>query len=581
MTGHSRKLAAILAADIAGYSALMGADEARTVSDLKGHQAVVLPMIAAHGGRVIDTAGDGILAEFGSVVNAVECAIAIQKTMAERNAAVEPGRQMQFRIGINLGDVIHDEQRVYGDGVNIAARLESISDPGGICISGDAYSQVHRKLTLEFTDLGDQHLKNITQPVRVYRVGSAQGQMASLPRKSGLALPDKPSIAVLPFRNTSGDPDQDVIGNGIAEDVLTELSKIRWLFVIAWNSSFTYFGKRIPVRDVGRELGVRYVLEGSTRRAVSRIRVTAQLVDATTGTNVWADRYDRDLTDIFALQDEITRSVAQAIAPAIAEAEQQRAVRKAPDSLDAWEAYQRGMWHYAKSNPSDNSTAEQFFRKALELDKNFAAAHVGLAAAIMTAGAAFHTYDINDAANEGEELARAAAALDPRDGTARARIGLAAYMRGDLETAIRHCEEAISIDPNNAYAHGLHGQSLVFAGRREEGRQSLHFALRLSPRDPVRASRLLPVAVSHYFDGDYEKAAEAAKETIRMYPGLIQAYRFLVAALGQLGRVTEAETIMAIAPAGYDQFARRRAPWVRPDDYEHMMDGMKKAGWNQ
>jgi adenylate cyclase len=290
-----------------------------------------------------------------------------------------------------------------------------------------------------------------------------------------------------------------------------------------------------------------------------------------TGAHLWAERYDRDLADIFAVQDEITQSVTRAIAPAIVDAEQQRAIRKPPESLDAWEAYHRGMWHLAKSNPVDNSTAERFFQKAVNLDSNFAAAHAGLAAAIMYAGAAFHTKEINEAAKQGEELARAAAALDPRDASARAWVGFSAYLRGDLETAIGHCEAALSLDPNSEHAHGLKGSSLVFAGRREEGRRSLHVALRLNPRDPCRASRLLHVAVSHYFDGDYEKAANAAKDAIRMYPGHIQAYRFLVAALGQLERKSEAEAIMAIAPPGYDLFARQPAPWLRPMDYAHML----------
>jgi adenylate cyclase len=262
----SRKLAAILAADIAGYSTLMGADEEGTVRNLKSHQTVVLPIISEHGGRVIDTAGDGILAEFGSVVNAVECALAIQKTMAERNTNVDPEHRMQFRIGVNLGDVIHDEVRVYGDGVNIAARLESIAEPGGICISGEAFAQVRRKLSLDFTDLGEQQLKNIAQPVRVYRVAPERLAAPPAATKPALTLPDRPSIAVLPFTNLSGDPKEDYFSDGITEDIITELSRFSELFVIARNSSFTYKGKAVDVRQVGRELGVRYVLEGSIRR---------------------------------------------------------------------------------------------------------------------------------------------------------------------------------------------------------------------------------------------------------------------------------------------------------------------------
>lgn len=347
---QQRRLAAILAADIAGYSALMGADDEATVRDLKGHQSVVLPMIGAHGGRVIDTAGDGILAEFASVVNAVKCAVAIQKVMEERNTSIDPEHRMLFRIGINLGDVIFDDTRIYGDGINIAARLEAIADPGGICISDKVYQEVRGKADIAVRDLGLQTLKNIADPVRVYRIATggivgAQTPTESRPLPTIMTLPDKPSIAVLPFTNMSGDLDQEYFADGIAEDVLTILSKQRWLFVVARNSSFTYKGKAVDIKKVGQELGVRYVLEGSVRKAANRVRVTGQLLDATTGAHVWAEKYDRDLADIFAVQDEITLSVVRAIAPAISGAEQQRAIRKSPESLDAWEAYQRGMWH--------------------------------------------------------------------------------------------------------------------------------------------------------------------------------------------------------------------------------------------
>src|SRR5262245_33106251 len=284
-----RRLAAVLAADIAGYSALMAADEARTVRDLKDHLAVVLPMVSEHDGRVIDTAGDGILAEFGSVVNAVECAIAVQRAMSMGNAEVEAGRQMQFRIGINIGDVIHDDARLYGDGVNVAARLEAAAEPGGICISGAVYDQVRNKLVLNITDLGLQLLKNIAEPVRIYRIAT-QPYLTPARAKPVLALPDKPSIAVLPFANLSGDPEQEYFADGMVEEIITGLSRFLWLFVIARNSSFTYKGRAVDVKQVGRELGVRYLLEGSVRKSANRIRIAGQLVDAASGTHLWADR---------------------------------------------------------------------------------------------------------------------------------------------------------------------------------------------------------------------------------------------------------------------------------------------------
>jgi adenylate cyclase len=360
-TRPSRRLAAILAADIAGYSTLMGADEARTVQDLKGHQAAILPMISQFGGRIIDTAGDGVLAEFNSVANAVECAVAIQNTMRSRNAETEADRKMQYRIGINLGDVIYDDSRIYGDGINVAARLESLAEPGEICVSSKVYEDVRGKIDLRYDDIGEQQLKNIAQSVRCYRVSGNRRSASLVGDPKILALPDKPSIAVLPFTNLSGDPDQEYFGDGIAEDILTDLAKLSWLFVIARNSSFTFRGKAVDVRLVSRELGVRYVLEGSVRRAGNRIRATGQLIDATTGAHVWASRYDRDLSDIFAVQDEITAAIATAIAPAIINAERQRVLAKSPDRLDAWEAYQRGMWHFSKG--SDNfQIARDFFQ---------------------------------------------------------------------------------------------------------------------------------------------------------------------------------------------------------------------------
>jgi TolB-like protein/class 3 adenylate cyclase len=327
MPGHSRKLAAILAADIAGYSALMGADEARTVSDLKAHQAVLLPMVSAHGGRVIDTAGDGMLAEFGSVVNAVECAIAMQTAMALRNAEVEDTRRMQFRIGINIGDVIHDEARLYGHGVNVAARLEAVAEPGGVCISAAAYEQVCNKLALDVTDLGPQLLKNIAEPVRIYRLATEPSAKPAQ-TQSLLALPDRPSIAVLPFENLSGDPDQEYFADGIVEEIITALSRFPTLFVIARHSSFTYKGRNVDAKQIGRELGVRYLIEGSVRKSALQVRLTGQLIEANSGLQLWADRFDGSLMDIFALQDQMAASVIGAIIPRLSKAEIERTNRK-------------------------------------------------------------------------------------------------------------------------------------------------------------------------------------------------------------------------------------------------------------
>src|SRR5215813_9150975 len=342
-----RRLAAILAADVAGYSALMSTDEARTVRDLKDHLSVVLPMVSAHGGRVIDTAGDGIIAEFGSVVHAVECAMAMQKTMAERNSQVEEPRRIRFRIGVNQGDVIHDETRIYGDGVNVAARLESIAEPGGICISGKVYDEITGKIPATFQDLGLQKLKNIAQLVRVYRVQAEQAAVASAQTRPALALPDKPSIAVLPFANLSGDPKEDYFSDGITADIITELSRFSELFVIARNSSFQYKGKSPDIRQVGRELGVRYVLEGSIRRSGDRVRIIAQLIDAGTASRRWAERYDRKLEDVFAVQDEVARMIVSIIAAHMNRAEAERTLLKPPATWQAFDYFLRATNVYA------------------------------------------------------------------------------------------------------------------------------------------------------------------------------------------------------------------------------------------
>src|SRR6266849_3110354 len=370
-----RRLAAILAADVVGYSRMIGADEEGTLVRLKSlRRRLIDPKIEEHRGRIVKTIGDGLLVEFHSVVDALRCADEVQRAMADAYASLPPDRRIVFRIGIHQGDVVFEEDGdIFGDGVNIAARLEGLAEPGGICVSARAQEDAAGRLDVAFEDMGDQQLRNIARPVRVYRVG-----VSVAPRPS-LALPDKPSLAVLSFTNMSGDPEQEFFADGIAEDIITVLSKSRSLFVIARNSSFTYKGRKVAVNDIGRELGVRYVLEGSVRKAGSRVRVTAQLIEAATGGHLWAERYDRDLADIFSVQDEITTKVSEAIQPALERSERERAARKPPDSLDAWESYHRGMWHFANVEASENEKARSFFRRAIELDPRFAPAEAALA----------------------------------------------------------------------------------------------------------------------------------------------------------------------------------------------------------
>jgi len=426
------------------------------------------------------------------------------------------------------------------------------------------------------------------------RHDEAEEHVPSSPRarREGLApsterlappLPDKPSIAVLPFTNMSGDPDQEFFGDGLAEDVSTELSKFRWLFVISRNSSFTFKGKAVDVKQVSRELGVRYVLEGSVRRAGARVRVTGQLIDAPSGMHVWAERYDRDLADIFAVQDQITRAVAAAIGPAIVDAERQRAVRKQPESLDAWEAYQRGVWHMSKHDAAENEAAQRLFQRAVEIDPGFAAAYSSMALTYCMSAATFYSMDYSEACSLAEQFARKATGLDENDADARASLGFALFVTGDREGARHEAEHALSMNANCASAFALKGSVSIFSGRWEEGREAIRQFLTISPRDPTRPNRLAMIAGSRYFDRDYETAAETARQIIRQYPKNPQAYRWLAASLGQLERKDEAkaamDTLLSIAPSFLERFVAKRLAMLRIDDYEHALEGLRKAGW--
>ena len=372
-----RRLTAILAADIAGYSRLMGADEEGTLAQLKAHRHAQLdPKIEEHQGRIVKTTGDGMLAEFASVVDALRCAIEIQRGMLERNADVPQERRIEFRVGINVGDIIIDGGDIYGDGVNVAARLEGLAEPGGICVSGRVQEDVRGKLDIAFEDAGEQQLKNIAWPVRVYRVRLSGEAAQSRP---ALALPDKPSIAVLPFTNMSGDPEQDYFADGMTEDIITGLSRARWLFVIARNSSFAYKGRSTDVKQVAHELGVRYVLEGSVRKVGERVRISAQLAEGISGRQLWAKRYDRELSDIFAMQDEITETIIGAVEPELGKVERRRSAGKRPDNLDAWDLYQRGMSHLYEYTKDDLLRARQYFAQAIARDPQLGPAHSGLA----------------------------------------------------------------------------------------------------------------------------------------------------------------------------------------------------------
>jgi adenylate cyclase len=578
----TRRLAAILAADVAGYSRLMGADEERTHERLKAHlQELVDPKIKEHRGRIVKNTGDGFLAEFASVVDAVRCAVEIQRGMAEREPEMSEERRIRFRIGVNLGDVIVEDHDIFGDGVNVAARLEALAEPGGICISGTVRDHIGDRLPYPFEDLGEQQVKNIARPVRVYRVRdrAPSTEEPSVFSTQPLPFPDKPSIAVLPFANMSGDPEQEFIADGIAEDIITALCRYPSLFAIARNSCFTYKGRAVDVKQVGRELGVRYVLEGSLRKSGSRIRVTAQLVEAETGRHVWAERYDRELAEVFAVQDEITEAVTTTVTPVIADAEQHRALRRPPGRLDAWGAYQRGLWHLSKATAEDNALAEKFFQRAIDLDPIFTGGYTGLAAALARGGSIFRTRDLADAQSAEEALARRAVALDGGDAEARARLAIALSVRGDRQGARAEAERALTISPNLAEAHGALGVVLTFGGHPREGLTALKRCIQLDPRSPFLVLRLRQVAFALYFCREYAASAEAARQAIRSYPDR-GPYAVFAAALGQMGCPAEAKQALERLPPGVlDAFVRGGALMVRPEDHAHLIEGLRKAGF--
>jgi len=578
-----RRLAAILAADIAGYSVLIGADEARTVRELKAHLAVVLPMVSEHSGRVVDTAGDGILAEFGSVVNAVDCAVAMQNMMATRNAQVELARRMQFRIGINIGDVIHDEARLYGDGVNVAARLEAAAEPGGICISGAVYDQVRNKLVLNITDLGLQLLKNIADPVRIYRIAT-QPYLTPARAKPVLALPDKPSIAVLPFANLSGDPEQEYFADGMVEEIITGLSRFLWLFVIARNSSFTYKGRAVDVKQVGRELGVRYLLEGSVRKSANRIRIVGQLVDAASGTHLWADRFEGAKEDVFELQDQVTASVVGAIAPRLQQAEIERARRKPTASLDAYDLYLRGVASFYKWTREGNDEALGFFYRAVERDPDFSVAYAAAAGCFSRRKGFGWVIDREQEVAETTRLARRAVLLGRDDAAALVDAGFAlAFVAKDLEDGAAFLDRALLINPNLAWGWGTSGFVKLWLGEPNRAVECFAHAMRLTPLDPRIFFMQNGMAHAHFAAGRYEEALSWVRMALREVPDSHAALRVAAASSALAGHDEEAKRLIArlleIDPALRISTLRNLfGPSRHPDYPAKYADALRKAG---
>jgi len=580
-----RRLAAIMATDVVGYSRLIRADEEGTLAALKALRADLIdPKIAEHHGRIVKLMGDGMLVEFASVVDAVHAAVETQQALTDLNADVPADRRIELRIGINLGDVVIDGDDIQGDGVNVAARLEAMAEPGGIYVSGMVYEGVRDRIDVPFEDLGEQEVKNIDRPVRVWRwlAGDVAAPAGPLGTTAPLPLPDKPSIAVLAFDNMSGDPEQEYFSDGISEDIITGLSALRWLFVIARNSSFTYKGRAVDVKDVARDLGVRYVVEGSVRKSGDRVRVTAQLIEATTGNHVWAHRYDRLLDDIFDLQDEITQTIVGAIEPELAVAERERIVRETPNNLDAWDRYQRGLWHHYRFTKEDNAEAQTMFRHAIELDPSLSRAYSGLA----HAGYWDVLFGFSDEPEEtlewADEAGRKALTLDDKDPVAHWALGRVRMLRGDLDRAIAELDIAIHINPSYAHAYFGIGFAQTFAGMTDEALENNSKAIRLSPQDPSLWTFYTGRAVTLIARREFEDAVIWARKSVQQAHAGGWAHALLAIALAYAGETAAAraaiEELRIVQPDFSEDLIRRVLQFRDPAQLDIFLDGLRKAG---
>jgi adenylate cyclase len=574
---RSRRLAAILAADVVGYSRLIGADEPGTISKLASvRSSVIDPLMATHGGRIFKTTGDGLLAEFASGVQAVQCAIAIQQAMREHEG-------LEIRIGLHSADVtVQPDGDLLGDGVNVAARLEGLAEPGGICISGRVREDAVGKMPLEVEDVGAPPLKNIAQPVHVFRVRLGE------PERPGLPLPDKPSIAVLPFQNMSGDAEQEYFADGMVEEIITGLTRVRSFFVIARNSSFAYKGKSPDVRQVGRDLGVRYVLEGSVRKAGNRVRITGQLVDTTAGAHIWAQNFEGMLDDIFDLQDRVSEGVVAAIAPRIRAAETERAKRKPPESLDAYDLVLRALPHLHSFTREGFAAAEPLLEKAITIEADYAFASAALAFCYYLPWQQGWTDRDRKPIAEIARLTQQAVehAGDDAEALAWATI-LTAWTTGDVDGAWALADRAMSANPNCATAFFVAGQVAAYAGNPDKGLELLERSERLDPQDHA-GRRFYAMALAHFIAGRYEKAAEFTARTLRPNPSGISNLRLHAASLGLLGRIDEAreaaQRLLAISPdwtisrVRYFLEVVQSNPFRTPGVIDAICEGLRRAG---
>ncbi len=578
-----RRLAAILAADVVGYSRLMGDDEAGTLARLKKLRSEFLhPKVTEYGGRIVKTMGDGTLVEFPSAVDAVQHAVDVQHELARRNAALSEPERIEMRMGINLGDIIVDGDDIFGDGVNVAARLEGLADPGGICISAIVRESVRNKLDIELSDLGEQPLKNIAEPVRVYRVITDGSAGTADNVSSSDAMFRRPAVAVLPFENLSGDPEQEYFVDGLTEDIITALSLWRSFPVIARNSTFAYKGTSPDIRSVGKELGARYVIEGSVRRVGNRVRVTAQLINSENGHHVWAERFDRELSDIFDLQDELSQHIAATIAPELEFSQAPETRTKTPKSFDAWELVQRGYARIFALDHDSILSARSSFEQAIGLESDYARAYVGLAFSyhrLLWLGFEDFSGDTRkrflDAANRG-------VLLDESDSGGHAILTMACFWCGEIDRGLAEAKRAVDLNPNNAQAQHLMGTALTLLGRPIEGIPPQERAIVLSPRDPRHGIWMWIMGLSHLTAHQYDEAVEWSQRAIQRHPGNPDAHIVLASSLGHLGQADDARAALA----KYGELMPHKAEepnlvWRYKHDVDegHFLDGLRKAGW--
>jgi len=620
-----RKLRAVLSADVKGFSLLMQADEVATVRTLKTYREIITSVILEYRGRVVDSPGDNMLAEFASVVDAVESAVEIQKKLKAMNDKLAENRKMQFRIGINLGDVIDDGERIYGNGINIAARIESLAEEGGICISGTAFDQIGKKLPLSYESMGEQRVKNIEMPIRVYRVlmepkvaGVVIGEEKEKPTRlqrvilfaaiglvlAGLTvafwnlylqpappseklaskpnitdpLSEKPSIAVLPFKNLSGDQEQEYFNDGITNDIITDLSKFSELFVIASNSVFVYKGKPVKAQQVNQELGARYVLEGSVQRAREKVRINAQLIDALSGHHIWAERYDRDLKDLFAVQDEIVQTIVATLAVKIDAEERARVMRKDTQNLEAYDYVLRGREFYARATRSANIQARQMFEKAIKLDPRYPTAYVGLGTSHLRHFAYGWTEFAKQSLQQAHYLAQTALSLDESSASAHALLGAVYRFRMQYDLAIKEYERAIELNPNDANSHAERGAIMNYSGQTDQAVESLETARRFNPH--MRPSDYMQLGLAYYLEGRYDGAISVLERGIGWYPDNVFIHIPLAATYAQAGRLEDAArvavTVRRLHPFfEVDNFG---TAFINPDDRARIADGLREAG---